>query len=377
VSNVDFYSRASVLQRVADQTGRKDTGGLSNALTQLRERGVARSDGVITFSPPRLDAEPTPSTGLAKTLGKPKSKANEIAANFRDPAVKTKFANRLASDPSGAKGLKTLLHYKGRQSAAGAAARLQTRAALSLAFAHGADNARLSALRNFLDGCGNDVRSNVLSELNNAHLNAAAFVDSLVDPDKFNPAKSLDAIAITRMTGQIEQASLMHIYDVLEKQGVNLETREGQRAVAVLGSLTSYCDNGYGWMNAALRSEKPELSEDQQNIIDSAAYVLGQLPDWQGLTMRGADLPDEIVKRYEVGHVITEKAFTSASADKGFDRNVQFIIESKHGKDVSALSSKAGDTDGVEILFPPNSQFNVIHKEKIGDRTYIVMREME
>ncbi|MGJ0509155.1 MAG: hypothetical protein ACR652_18930 [Methylocystis sp.] len=376
MGNINFYTHARVLSRVSEDTKVGASNTLSNAVAQLRERGVARSDSVITLATPRLGVAANPSAGLAKTLGKTKAKANAIAANFSNPAVKTKFANRLADNPAGAKDLKKLLHYKGRQSAASAGARLQTRAALSLAFAHGASSAELSNLRQFLDGCGDDVRSNVLTELNSTHRNAGAFIESLLDPDAFNPAKDLNSNAINGMYGVFEPAAQLYINDLLVGQNVDLDSTAGMRNAAILGSISCYCENGYGWMNDALRSGK-ELPDEEKNIIKTAAFVLGQLPDWQGLTMRGADLPPDVVDRYQPGATVTEKAFTSASADAGYKRNVQFIIESKHGKDVSHLSGKKGDTDGIEIMYRPNTQFDVLHKEKIGEITYIVMREAD
>ncbi|WP_075087473.1 hypothetical protein [Verrucomicrobium spinosum] len=62
---------------------------------------------------------------------------------------------------------------------------------------------------------------------------------------------------------------------------------------------------------------------------------------------------------------MTDKGFTSTSATKSFEGSHQFSITSPGGRDVSFLSKYPEE---VEVLYPPNHQFQIV--SRIGTVDY-------
>lgn len=378
MTNVNFYTHKTALGKVEQDAGAKPSQALKTAIEGLSEHKVTRSDGVTNSTAPKLDPAPEPTGGIMASLGKSQAKAEGMAQFFTRDSVKRSFADRL-NNAADAKALKGLLHYSGPRSSKGAAARLETRAALSLAFANGASPERLTRLRGFLDGAGPDVRRNVRQELNRTGVDADAFIEKLVNPDQFMPVKVKDAKLRAfheELSGPDQMAGDRFVGKKLDNLGVDGLQDDGSiRARAAFSALVAYCNNDSNEMNEALRSG--EGVEGQLRLkIDLATHALSEMPEYHGISMRGTDLDDDILARYEPGETVTEKAFTSSSADRGFEGDVQFVIESRHGRNLAELSQH-GDQDGAEILFPPNTSFQVLHKEELGGKTYIVMREVD
>jgi hypothetical protein len=134
--------------------------------------------------------------------------------------------------------------------------------------------------------------------------------------------------------------------------------------VAVYGYTTS----DYGFLNKGLR-EAGGLGNVQhaglKSYVQHAANGLAKLPDAAPdpgksytTVARGVSGFAGIAERYQAGKTVTEHAFTSTSQGRGYDGDWQFTIKSSHGKDVSGLSKYASEK---EILFPPGTQFQVLH----------------
>jgi hypothetical protein len=83
----------------------------------------------------------------------------------------------------------------------------------------------------------------------------------------------------------------------------------------------------------------------------------------------------EARKFYKPGSVITEKAPLSTSINKAaaFDGDVQFVIQSKHGKPVSQF---ARDLTEDEVLFKSGSRFRVVKVDDAGDALTIFLDEV-
>jgi hypothetical protein len=134
--------------------------------------------------------------------------------------------------------------------------------------------------------------------------------------------------------------------------------------VAVYGYTTS----DYGYLNRGLR-EAGGLGNVQHDGLKSyaqhAVNGLAKLPDATPdpgksykTVERGISGFAGIAERYQAGKTVTEHAFTSTSEGRGYDGDWQFTIKSSHGKDVSGLSKYGSEK---EILFPPGTQFQVLH----------------
>lgn len=127
-----------------------------------------------------------------------------------------------------------------------------------------------------------------------------------------------------------------------------------------LDALDDYTGAGSRDVNAALRTDT--VSPTQQARIDNINTALDKLPDHKGVVYRGTDLTPDLISQYKEGETITEKAFTSTSADpaRAFSGNTRFTIQSATGKDVSQYSAaqKAGHIED-EVLFRSSTNFRV------------------
>ena len=175
---------------------------------------------------------------------------------------------------------------------------------------------------------------------------------------------------------------------------------------AMAASITLYTDGQikyYLAINAEMTRDKPDVRTDMTaeerdaavetrdntlliaGVLDHALEKLdpakpvadehGHVPEY--LTVhRGANLTAEDLAKYVPGNEVTEPRYTStsASSDKAFKGNTQFAIMGKSGRDISFCSKYP---DEREILFPSNTPFKVLHREKVENTTLIVLKEID
>lgn len=65
---------------------------------------------------------------------------------------------------------------------------------------------------------------------------------------------------------------------------------------------------------------------------------------------------EEFLEQHKPGAVVEERGLASADVDKPWGGNVDLVIDSQHGKDISELSSS---NHFHEVLFGPDSKFTV------------------
>jgi hypothetical protein len=143
-------------------------------------------------------------------------------------------------------------------------------------------------------------------------------------------------------------------------------------------ALADYTGSGYQDLNSALRSDA--LDASQHARVDALNNALEKLPAYDGLVIRGTNLPPEVLAQYRPGEVITEDAFLSTTTNPAVARspsfagNVEFRIMSSTGRDISSISMFPGEQ---EILFPAGSKFLVVSKivDTLTGRTVIRMIE--
>lgn len=136
--------------------------------------------------------------------------------------------------------------------------------------------------------------------------------------------------------------------------------------------IQDYSDDYFSCMNTYLRQDKIK-SPEIDYYIQTLNKALDKLPSYQGVVIRGADLPPEIAKLHTKGQVVNYAAFTSTSTSQvpwGKDR---FIIISKTGKPIMNLS---GIKEEYEVLFKSHTRFKVLDVFKEGEVTYYVMKEV-
>ena len=94
------------------------------------------------------------------------------------------------------------------------------------------------------------------------------------------------------------------------------------------------------------------------------------------MTYRDTTLPDEVLEKYQIGKIVTEKAFMSSSIDNSlstFKGNVRFIIQSKNGKIIEDISDYP---DEREVLFKDRTKFFIKDRYMNGNVTVIEAREL-
>ena len=99
------------------------------------------------------------------------------------------------------------------------------------------------------------------------------------------------------------------------------------------------------------------------------------MPAYNGMTYRDTNLPDDVLAKYQIGKIVTEKAFTSSSIDNSlstFKGNVRFIIQSKNGKIIEDISDYP---DEREVLFKNKTQFKVLKRAINENVTEITLEE--
>jgi hypothetical protein len=137
-----------------------------------------------------------------------------------------------------------------------------------------------------------------------------------------------------------------------------------------------------GPMNSALRHGDTAALPHLDPLIRGSASALNQLPEHAGQVFHGIRTDPvsaaEIAARYNPGDVLTEPAFTSASADldNRFDGPIETIIDSKTGRDITDISHYGAL--GREVLFAPGTQFEVLERtfNEANQKWQIILREL-
>lgn len=137
----------------------------------------------------------------------------------------------------------------------------------------------------------------------------------------------------------------------------------------------------YSRLNSALRSGDPAQIDPLRPYIENVHGALQAMPDHTGVVFRGTNLPPAAIANYEhalaTGQPITEPTFFSTSMDPAvtqqapFQGNATYVIESVHGKDVSAVAVYPER----EVLFPAGTQFEVLAVDQPTSGHYEIVLE--
>lgn len=147
--------------------------------------------------------------------------------------------------------------------------------------------------------------------------------------------------------------------------------------------LWDYTTNdGYTTMNTALRSPSTMTADDLAVAKERIAMVdrgLTELPAQPGTSFRGTNLPADVVKEYQVGNVVSDKAFLSSSTDvvkaQEFQGSGNALIEIQgtSGREISKLSQFPSES---EVLFGHGTKFEVLEVTDMGTYTKYVLKEV-
>lgn len=397
----------SYLAKNIPDGARKD---LSPALNDLLGKGVTRSSDSgdtprATFGDAGIDGARRSIRGdLKDRIGQSSAKAGKVLDRIDDRAmasvVRQGNEDRLANlSKADAKELKSQLHYPVGKRVGNAEDRMINRAAILNAFAQGASLDETRSLRTFLDSAPRSERQAVLDELNQPGADARTITAKRTSLDPTNIGVRTDNRSDLQdyMRGPMDMMkygdAMIKAEDYLEAHMIDLGITDLKSEISIntkaeLMAVSCYTDNAlYHDANDALRArggrEEPLKDEGMELFVNATRSGLAKLPDFEGVVVRGVDFkkPAELtafLANYEPGQTVTEHAFTSTSADRPFGGNVQFVIESRHGKEIGDLSVNRDQDGGREILFPPGTRFEVLGKahDEAKDVHYIVMKEV-
>lgn len=115
-------------------------------------------------------------------------------------------------------------------------------------------------------------------------------------------------------------------------------------------------------INSALRSGDQDGLTKMDPEIRNAVSGLNKLPNYHGPVYRGIHVDpgdlETVLDHYTPGETVQEPAFTSTDKQHPHETNVQFIIDSTTGKDISWLQDP--HVGQQEVLYPPGAKFTVI-----------------
>lgn len=122
-------------------------------------------------------------------------------------------------------------------------------------------------------------------------------------------------------------------------------------------ALQYYTMDGYSCVNGYLRAG---VQGPVQGYVDVLTSALAKLPAYRGFVSRGAVLPDHVYAKYEIGAIVDDKAFLSASTHE-MTGNAILTILSISGRAIMPVSLFPVEN---EVLFFPGTRFRVVLAKK-------------
>lgn len=155
----------------------------------------------------------------------------------------------------------------------------------------------------------------------------------------------------------------------VEPWAEQVAARHGTMTPEEVAAVYRYTTNsGFTQMNGYLRNPAAYSSADAARIqrdIDNAVAAMSKLARTPGTSVRGAHLPADILREYEVGEVVSDAAFWSTTTNEHVAHqfrgsgNALIRLDATSGIDIQQLSHFGNE---VEILIPPGTRFVVVSK---------------
>lgn len=93
------------------------------------------------------------------------------------------------------------------------------------------------------------------------------------------------------------------------------------------------------------------------------------------LFYRDTTLSENLISKYRVGQILTERGFTDMPyKGGGLTTNFRYLIASAHAKDVSAINPESAKSG--HVVLKSNAFFKVLDIHKIGEKTQIFLLEI-
>lgn len=142
-------------------------------------------------------------------------------------------------------------------------------------------------------------------------------------------------------------------------------------------AIRLYTASFYQAENSLLRNNPENISP----FVKVLCAALQKLPTSKNILYRGAILPNEVVKRYKVGTIIREEAFTSTSEDEQtakhfavkptLSRKVMFVFKTIKGANIDLVSIY----EEHEYLIPAGTEFKVVSSTMSAEGIQVIELE--
>jgi hypothetical protein len=376
MSHVDGYTHANVIQQRVPQSLQ---GTVDPSIKKLNEFGVKVGPPNVGNQPKVKDAAAdTIEKNLKTAFGSADAKASGIADKISVGAfgggAHAKFEKRLGSlSQNETASLKKQLHFNGFKallSKTSAEDRLAIRSGLVLAFAHGASEDEVAQFKSLLTNANPAMRNHVLEALNHPNAEPGRILQRFETTTTKYPDDAGQILYDLTKDADIgnEKVALeksdKFVDNNMEKLGCKKGSKEEANLAIGAFAVSAYTSDLYKKANNELRAEAQNgtpPSKETQLLKQAAMDFMAKLPDFHGIVSRGggSGWQDAAKQIYVPGAKVKDPTFLSCSPNRGFDGSIQFIIESRHGKEVSDLSVN-GHGDGREVIFPPGTEFEVV-----------------
>lgn len=146
--------------------------------------------------------------------------------------------------------------------------------------------------------------------------------------------------------------------------------------------IFKYSNDGYQDLNEKLRIHKGENTTEFGKILVEA---LSKLKHFEGVVYRGVNLLKYELEKYTEAFAnnvdVSEPTFISTSKSRlvamSYRGNTLFRIYSRRGKEIEKIAKFGSSSQNEkEVLFAPNSRFNILDVTTESNYTLITMEEI-
>jgi hypothetical protein len=155
------------------------------------------------------------------------------------------------------------------------------------------------------------------------------------------------------------------------ENSINPEMLNSKLTEAEVNAIREYTYFEYYKLNKWLRGRSTTEADLNTDLLNNLTSGLNKLPNFEGQTLRGTQLPNQVLEDIINKGEFTDKAFfsSSTSVSSAFMpyeprvswTTVRFFIKSKTGKDIQKISARSGE---AEVLFLPNTKFKIVSHNK-------------
>ncbi len=249
--------------------------------------------------------------------------------------------------------------------------------------------------REFLRGTADDLKAYFAKTQEAASIGAFASAGGVANADVATGNTGLRASAVShgQANGGASELADGDLDTFRKQQGplaVEAKAKEyGQRlfeypelsglTVEEYLAINRYSQHDYAPINGAFRADDTNTTELWGSHIRLAIRGLHKLPVHEGIVYRAVN-DGEFLGNYTPGKTVVEKGFTSASQDLRSTLsfgNTRFEIQSKTGRDIKSCSAmQSAAAREKEVLFEPNTKFEVVDRFEKDGATVIHLKEV-